>query len=73
MWTNAGEYMFNEQKKKKEILKEFLNNPLVQQAYRTDGIEEVARLASNVGNLEKNQDLRQLAEELSMKAFNKAK
>lgn len=67
MWTNAGDYMF------KEALREFLRDPLVRKAYKTDGIAEVARMASMIGNLERNQDLRQLAEDLFMKAFNKSK
>lgn len=55
-------------KKTKEI-EEFLNDPIVRQAYREDGIEEVARLASMIGNLEKNFSLRELAEVLSQRAF----
>lgn len=55
-------------KKTKEI-EEFLNDPIVRQAYREDGIEEVARLASMIGNLEKNFSLRELAEILSQRAF----
>lgn len=71
MWTEAGEYMFKETGKD-STLKEFLKDPLVRDAYRDGGIEEVARVASMVGNLEKNQELRQLAEELSMRAFKKS-
>lgn len=55
-------------KKTKEI-EEFLNDPIVRQAYREDGIEEVARLASMIGNLEKSFSLRELAEALSQRAF----
>lgn len=55
----------------KEKLKEFLKDPIVRQAYKEDGIEEVARLASMIGNLERDEELRKLAEDLSSKVFEK--
>lgn len=55
----------------KKVLEEFLKDPLIKGAYRTDGLEELARLASMVGNLEKNEDLRGLAEDLSKLSLKK--
>lgn len=55
--------------KKTREIEQFLNDPLIREALREDGIEEVARLASMAGNLGKSQDLRRLAETLSSKAF----
>ena len=49
----------------REKIKEFLNDPLVKEAYETDGPEEVARLASMAGVLEKDSDLLALAAKLS--------
>jgi hypothetical protein len=42
----------------KQTIKEFLADPLVQDALKTDGEAEVGRMAMMVGNLEKNQHLR---------------
>lgn len=55
--------------KRTREIEEFLRDPLVRQAYREDGIEEVARMASMVGNLENSLPLRELAERLSQRAF----
>lgn len=52
----------------KQTIQDFLKDPLVREAYETDGIEEVARMASMAGVLEKDSDL--LA--LSAKLFNKS-
>lgn len=54
----------------KAKLKEFLKDPIVRQAYREDGLEEVARLASMIGNLDKDPELRRLAEDISSMALN---
>jgi hypothetical protein len=48
----------------KQTIKDFLADPLVQDALKTDGKAEVARMAIMAGNLEKNQDLRIFGEKL---------
>lgn len=48
----------------KQTIKEFLADPLVQEALREDGAAEVGRMAMMVGNLEKNQDLREFGQRL---------
>ena len=48
----------------KQTIKEFLADPLVQDALKTDGEAEVGRMAMMVGNLEKNQDLREVGQRL---------
>ena len=53
----------------KQTIKNFLADPLVQDALKTDGEAEVGRMAMMVGNLEKNQDLR----EFGQKILNRAK
>ena len=66
VFTNAGEYVFKEggtiSRKK---AREFLNDPIVKEAMKTDGPHEVARLASMAGVLEKDGDLIALAAKLS--------
>ena len=52
----------------KQTIKEFLADPLVKEAMKTDGEAEVGRMAMMVGNLEKNQDLRKLGQHLLDKA-----
>ena len=42
-------------------VKDFLNDPMVKEAMEQDGIEEVARMASMAGGMEKDADLRKLA------------
>lgn len=46
----------------KQTIKNFLADPLVQDALKTDGKAEVGRMAMMVGNLEKNQDLREFGQ-----------
>jgi len=46
----------------KQTIKNFLADPLVQDALKTDGEAEVGRMAMMVGNLEKNQDLREFGQ-----------
>jgi hypothetical protein len=48
----------------KQTIKDFLKDPLVQDALKTDGKAEVGRMAMMVGNLEKNEDLRAYGEKL---------
>jgi hypothetical protein len=48
----------------KQTIKDFLADPLVQDALKTDGKAEVGRMAIMVGNLEKNNDLRKFGEKL---------
>ena len=48
----------------KQMIKNFLADPLVQEALREDGEAEVGRMAMMVGNLEKNQDLREFGQRL---------
>ena len=48
----------------KQTIKVFLADPLVQEALREDGEAEVGRMAMMVGNLEKNQDLREFGQRL---------
>ena len=48
----------------KQTIKEFLADPLVQDALKTDGEAEVGRMAMMVGNLEKKQDLREFGQRL---------
>jgi hypothetical protein len=52
----------------KEKLKEFMKDPLVREAYDQDGWVEVARMAAMVGNLERDQELREIAEILFSKS-----
>jgi|688.fasta_scaffold2031523_1 hypothetical protein len=53
----------------KERLKEFMKDPLVREAYEEDGILEVARLASMIGNLDRDQELREIAAVLMEKGM----
>lgn len=46
----------------KAKLKEFMKDPLVRDAYKKDGLEEVARMAAMVGNLDRDPELREIAE-----------
>jgi hypothetical protein len=48
----------------KQKLKEFMRDPIVAKAYKEGGILEVARLASMIGNLERDSELREIAEKL---------
>ena len=48
----------------KQTIKDFLADPLVQDALKTDGKAEVGRMAMMVGNMEKNQDLREFGQRL---------
>jgi hypothetical protein len=52
----------------KKTITDFFNDPLVKQAMKEDGLEEVARMASMAGVLEADGDLRRLAGELSRRA-----
>jgi hypothetical protein len=49
-------------------VKDFLNDPMVKEAMEQDGIEEVARMASMAGVMEKDADLRKLAGMLAERA-----
>jgi hypothetical protein len=49
-------------------VKDFLNDPMVKEAMEQDGIEEVARMASMAGVMEKDVDLRKLAGMLAERA-----
>jgi hypothetical protein len=65
-FTNAGEYVFKEGGTiSRRKVKEFMDNPIVREAMKTDGPHEVARLASMAGVLEKDGDLLALAAKLS--------
>ncbi len=66
-FSNAGEYVFKEKNFmiNKNKVKTFLNDPIVKEAMKTDGVHEVARLASMAGVLEKDFDLIALAASLS--------
>jgi hypothetical protein len=55
----------------KAKLKEFLKDPLVQEAYEKDGLAEVARLAAMVGNLDRDPELREIAEVLFSRSRDK--
>jgi hypothetical protein len=46
----------------KQTIKNFLADPLVQDALKTDGEAEVGRMAMTIGNIEKNQDLREFGQ-----------
>ena len=48
----------------RQTIKEFLAAPMVKEAMRTDGPKEVGRMAIMVGNLERDQDLREFGEML---------
>jgi hypothetical protein len=48
----------------RESIKQFLNDPLVREAMKTDGRQEVGRMAMMAGNLERNQDLREFGQRL---------
>jgi hypothetical protein len=48
----------------KEKFKEFMKDPLVKEAYKREGVLEVARLAAMVGNMERDSELREISEEL---------
>jgi len=48
----------------KQTIKDFLADPLVKEAMKTDGEAEVGRMAMMVGNMEKNQDLREFGQRL---------
>ena len=52
----------------KQTIKEFLADPLVKDALKTDGEAEVGRMAMMVGNLEKNPDLREFGQRMMDKA-----
>lgn len=45
-------------------LKEFMRDPIVARAYKEAGILEVARLASMIGNLDRDPEMRVIAEVL---------
>ena len=65
-FSNAGDFVFAEKSgPNKKTVKEFLNDPIVKEAMKTDGPEEVARLASMAGVLEKDDTLLWLAGKLS--------
>ena len=53
----------------KQTIKGFLADPLVKEAMKTDGEAEVGRMAIMVGNMEKNQDLREFGQRLINKAL----
>jgi hypothetical protein len=66
VFTNAGDFVFNESGMiSRRKIKKFMNNPIVKEAMRTDGVHEVARLASMAGVLEKDLDLLALSAKLS--------
>jgi hypothetical protein len=48
----------------KDSIKKFMADPLVQDALKTDGSAEVGRMAMMIGNLERNQDLREFGQRL---------
>jgi hypothetical protein len=48
----------------KQKIKEFLNDPLIKEAMKTDGKAEVGRMAMMAGNLENDEDLRKFGQEL---------
>jgi len=65
-FSNAGEFVFKEAGTiSRKKVKEFMNDPIVQEALMTDGVHEVARLASMAGVLEKDTDLLTLSAKLS--------
>jgi len=53
----------------KQTIKDFLADPLVQDALKTDGEAEVGRMAMMVGNMEKNADLREFGQRLLDRAL----
>jgi hypothetical protein len=53
----------------KQTIKDFLADPFVQEAMKTDGPGEVGRMAIMAGNMEKNQDLRVFGEELMGRVY----
>ena len=53
----------------KQTIKDFLADPLVQDALKTDGEAEVGRMAMMVGNMEKNVDLREFGQRLLDRAL----
>jgi hypothetical protein len=64
-FSNAGDFVFKERMTmNRKTVEEFLKDPLVKEAMRTDGPEEVARLASMAGVLEKDAGLLSLAGKL---------
>ena len=46
----------------KEKIKEFLKDPLVKDAMKTDGKAEVGRMAMMAGNLDNDKDLREFGQ-----------
>jgi hypothetical protein len=65
-FSNAGDYVFKESMTTgRKKVEQFLKDPIVKEAMRTDGPEEVARLASMAGVLERDASLLQLAGKLS--------
>jgi hypothetical protein len=53
----------------KQTIKDFLADPFVQEAMKTDGPGEVGRMAIMAGNIEKNQDLRLFGETLMSRVY----
>ena len=65
-FSNAGEFVFKESfMVNGNKIREFLKDPIIREAMKTDGVHEVARLASMAGVLEKDLDLIALAAKLS--------